>query len=150
MNPMAEETSRLSLVERRPGFSRTSTSQVVQSRTQPASIVKAEPVDGFIRRGVPRRDSVLRLPRSVASPTPIPVRSTSTPASKPTRAGSARPVALVMLYMAGSERSIAMVCEAGRPAAFVGRRKQGLHQTLENNSAAVELALKAAASLQMR
>ncbi|WP_407062402.1 ATP-grasp domain-containing protein [Burkholderia sp. D-99] len=105
--------------------------------------MKAEPVDGFIRRGTPRRDSVLRLPRSVASPTPIPVRSTSTLASKPTRAGSARPVALVMLYMAGSDRSIAMICEAGRPAAFVGRRKQGLHQTLENNSAAVELALKA-------
>ncbi|WP_204330629.1 ATP-grasp domain-containing protein, partial [Proteus mirabilis] len=40
------------------------------------------------------------------------------------------------------------VCESGRPVAFVGRRKEGLHQTFENDSPAVELALKAAAHFQ--
>jgi biotin carboxylase len=55
-----------------------------------------------------------------------------------------RPTMLLMPYMPGSECSIDMVCEAGRPVAFVGRRKQGLYQTFERDSAAVELALKAA------
>ncbi|MDO6680752.1 MULTISPECIES: ATP-grasp domain-containing protein [unclassified Oceanobacter] len=52
---------------------------------------------------------------------------------------------LVMPYMAGSECSVDMVCEAGVAVAYVGRRKQGLYQTFERESAAVELALKAAA-----
>lgn len=59
-------------------------------------------------------------------------------------AGTTRPSMLVMPYMAGSECSVDMVCEAGRPVAFVGRRKEGLHQTFERDGAAVELALKAA------
>ncbi len=52
---------------------------------------------------------------------------------------------LVMPYFPGTECSIDMVCEAGRPVAFVGRRKQGLHQTFERDTVAVDLALKAAA-----
>lgn len=60
-------------------------------------------------------------------------------------AGGSRPPMLVMPYMVGSECSVDMVCEAGRPVAFVGRRKQGLHQTFECDTAAVELTLKAAA-----
>lgn len=64
------------------------------------------------------------------------------------RADGDRPAMLVMPYMAGSECSIDMVCESGRPVAFVGRRKQGLHQTFESDSPAVELALKAAAHFQ--
>ncbi|MPQ82862.1 carboxylate--amine ligase [Pseudomonas sp. MAFF 730085] len=55
---------------------------------------------------------------------------------------------LVMPYLAGSECSVDMVCEAGKPVAFVGRRKQGVHQTFERESAAVALALKAAAHFQ--
>jgi biotin carboxylase len=51
---------------------------------------------------------------------------------------------LVMPYMAGSECSVDMVCEGGRPIAFVSRRKEGLHQTFERDGATVELALKAA------
>ena len=58
------------------------------------------------------------------------------------------PPMLVMPYMAGSECSVDMVCEAGRPIAFVGRRKTGLHQLLERDGAAVELALKAAEHFQ--
>lgn len=64
------------------------------------------------------------------------------------RAGADRSAMLVMPYMTGSECSIDMVCESGRPVAFVGRRKEGLHQTFENDSPAVELALKAAAHFQ--
>jgi len=52
---------------------------------------------------------------------------------------------LMMPYMAGSECSVDMVCEAGRPVAFVCRRKEGVHQTFAREGAAVELALKAAA-----
>lgn len=59
-------------------------------------------------------------------------------------AGADRPAMLVMPYLPGSECSIDMVCEAGRTVAYVGRRKQGLHQTFERDSAAVELALIAA------
>lgn len=59
-------------------------------------------------------------------------------------AGGIPPAMLVMPYMAGSECSVDMVCEAGRPVAFVGRRKEGLHQTFARDGAAVELALKAA------
>ncbi len=59
-------------------------------------------------------------------------------------ASATRPTVLVMPYMPGSECSVDMVCEAGRPVAFVGRRKQGLHQTFENDSKAVALALQAA------
>ncbi|PMX03688.1 carboxylate--amine ligase [Pseudomonas sp. FW215-R2] len=51
---------------------------------------------------------------------------------------------LMMPYMAGSECSVDMVCEAGRPVAFVSRRKAGVHQTFEREGPAVELALKAA------
>nr|WP_315447848.1 ATP-grasp domain-containing protein [uncultured Pseudomonas sp.] len=58
------------------------------------------------------------------------------------------PPMLVMPYMAGSECSVDMVCEAGRPIAFVGRRKTGLYQLLEREGAAVELALKAAEHFQ--
>jgi biotin carboxylase len=54
------------------------------------------------------------------------------------------PPMLVMPYMAGSECSVDMVCEAGRPVAFVGRRKKGLHQLCEREGTAIELALKAA------
>ncbi|WP_252090793.1 ATP-grasp domain-containing protein [Pseudomonas sp. MWU13-3659] len=60
------------------------------------------------------------------------------------RAGAERPPMLVMPYMAGSECSIDMVCEDGRPVAHVGRRKQGLYQCFERDGAAVELALQAA------
>ncbi|HHX6290485.1 ATP-grasp domain-containing protein (plasmid) [Pseudomonas nitroreducens] len=59
--------------------------------------------------------------------------------------GTERAPLLVMPYFAGSECSIDMVCEAGRPVAYVGRRKQGLHQTFERDTPAVELALAAAA-----
>lgn len=59
-------------------------------------------------------------------------------------AGASRPPMLVMPYMAGSECSVDMVCEAGRAVAFVGRRKAGLHQSFEREGPAVELALKAA------
>ncbi|ARU89009.1 ATP-grasp domain-containing protein [Pseudomonas sp. M30-35] len=55
-----------------------------------------------------------------------------------------KPAMLVMPYMAGSECSVDMVCEAGRTVAFVGRRKKGLYQTFEREGAAVELAVKAA------
>ena len=51
---------------------------------------------------------------------------------------------LVMPYMPGSECSVDMVCEAGKAVAYVGRRKQGLMQSFERDSAAVELAIKAA------
>lgn len=61
------------------------------------------------------------------------------------RAEPVRPAMLVMPYMSGAECSIDMVCEAGHAVAYVGRRKQGLHQTFERDSAAVELALRAAA-----
>lgn len=61
------------------------------------------------------------------------------------RAEPVRPAMLVMPYMSGAECSIDMVCEAGHAVACVGRRKQGLHQTFERDSAAVELALRAAA-----
>lgn len=62
--------------------------------------------------------------------------------------GATPPPMLMMPYMAGSECSVDMVCESGRPVAFVGRRKEGLHQTFERDSAAVELALKAAEHFQ--
>ncbi|MFJ7313169.1 ATP-grasp domain-containing protein [Pseudomonas sp. NPDC098747] len=58
------------------------------------------------------------------------------------------PPMLVMPYMPGSECSVDMVCEAGRPIAFVSRRKKGLHQICEREGAAVELALKAAEHFQ--
>lgn len=61
------------------------------------------------------------------------------------KASPERKSMLVMPYLPGSECSVDMVCEAGQPVAFVGRRKQGVHQTFERESAAVELALKAAA-----
>ncbi|QJI44344.1 carboxylate--amine ligase [Pseudomonas sp. ADAK2] len=61
------------------------------------------------------------------------------------KASPERKPMLVMPYLPGSECSVDMVCEAGKPVAFVGRRKQGVHQTFERESAAVELALKAAA-----
>lgn len=61
------------------------------------------------------------------------------------KASPERKPMLVMPYLPGSECSVDMVCEAGQPVAFVGRRKQGVHQTFERESAAVELALKAAA-----
>ncbi|WP_437880010.1 ATP-grasp domain-containing protein [Pseudomonas sp. LRF_L74] len=61
---------------------------------------------------------------------------------------ASQPTMLVMPYMPGSECSVDMVCEAGRPVAFLGRRKQGLHQTFEIDSTAVELAVQAAAHFQ--
>ena len=64
------------------------------------------------------------------------------------QSGAERAPMLVMPYLPGSECSVDMVCEAGKPVAFVGRRKQGVHQTFERESAAVELALKAAAHFQ--
>ncbi len=51
---------------------------------------------------------------------------------------------LVMPYMAGNECSVDMVCEAGKVIAFVGRRKAGINQVFERDTAAVELALRAA------
>jgi len=51
---------------------------------------------------------------------------------------------LMMPYMDGSECSVDMVCEAGRAIAFVCRRKEGVFQSFERYSAAVELARKAA------
>ena len=59
-----------------------------------------------------------------------------------------RPLLLVMPYLSGSECSVDIVCEAGRAVAYVGRRKQGLYQSFERESGAVELALKAAAHFQ--
>lgn len=64
------------------------------------------------------------------------------------RAAEQRAPLLVMPYMAGCECSIDMLCEAGQPLAYVGRRKQGLYQSFERDSAAVALALKAAAHFQ--
>jgi biotin carboxylase len=58
--------------------------------------------------------------------------------------GPDRPAMLVMPYMPGSECSVDMVCEDGRVIEYVGRRKQNAHQTFERNSAAVQLALRAA------
>lgn len=55
-----------------------------------------------------------------------------------------RPAMLVMPYLAGSECSVDMVCEAGRVIEFVGRRKSGGHQTFERDTSAVHLALRAA------
>lgn len=55
-----------------------------------------------------------------------------------------RPSMLVMPYLAGTECSVDMVCEGGKVVAFVGRRKSGVHQTFERDTAAVHLALKAA------
>jgi hypothetical protein len=55
-----------------------------------------------------------------------------------------RPSMLVMPYMPGSECSVDMVCEGGKVIEYVGRRKQGVHQTFERDSAAVQLALQAA------
>ncbi|VVP47423.1 hypothetical protein PS850_05225 [Pseudomonas fluorescens] len=58
---------------------------------------------------------------------------------------SASPAPMLMMpYMAGSECSVDMVCEAGQPIAFVSRRKDGVFQSFEREGAAVELALKAA------
>jgi hypothetical protein len=62
--------------------------------------------------------------------------------------GANPPPMLVMPYMAGSECSVDMVCEAGRVVAFVGRRKTGVHQIFQREGAAVELALKAAEHFQ--
>jgi len=59
-------------------------------------------------------------------------------------AQATRPAMLVMPYLAGSECSMDMVCEAGRVVACVGRRKQGGYQTFERDGAAVELAVRAA------
>jgi biotin carboxylase len=51
---------------------------------------------------------------------------------------------LLMPYMPGSECSVDMVCEHGKAIAFVGRRKQGMNQTFERDSEAVQLAVRAA------
>ena len=59
------------------------------------------------------------------------------------QSGQPKPL-LVMPYMPGSECSVDMVCEAGKAVAFVGRRKQGLMQSFERDSAAVQLAVRAA------
>ncbi|WP_339560730.1 ATP-grasp domain-containing protein [Pseudomonas sp. EA_65y_Pfl1_P113] len=62
--------------------------------------------------------------------------------------GGSPPAMLVMPYMAGSECSVDMVCEAGRAVSFVARRKTGFHQIFEKEGRAVELALKAAEHFQ--
>jgi biotin carboxylase len=62
--------------------------------------------------------------------------------------GVSPPPMLVMPYMAGSECSVDMVCEAGRAVSFVARRKTGVHQIFEKEGPAVELALKAAEHFQ--
>ncbi|MCF5720842.1 ATP-grasp domain-containing protein [Pseudomonas syringae] len=62
--------------------------------------------------------------------------------------GGSPPAMLVMPYMAGSECSVDMVCEAGRAVSFVARRKTGVHQIFEKEGRAVELALKAAEHFQ--
>lgn len=62
--------------------------------------------------------------------------------------GGSLPAMLVMPYMAGSECSVDMVCEAGRAVSFVARRKTGVHQVFEKEGRAVELALKAAEHFQ--
>ncbi|KPC34263.1 Uncharacterized protein ABJ99_4966 [Pseudomonas syringae pv. cilantro] len=54
------------------------------------------------------------------------------------------PAMLLMPYMPGSECSVDMVCEGGKAVAFVGRRKEGLNQTFECDSEAVQLAVRAA------
>ncbi|AHG42695.1 carboxylate-amine ligase [Pseudomonas syringae CC1557] len=54
------------------------------------------------------------------------------------------PAMLLMPYMPGSECSVDMVCEGGKAVAYVGRRKVGLNQTFERDSAAVQLAVRAA------
>ncbi|KPW26520.1 Uncharacterized protein ALO83_04217 [Pseudomonas cannabina pv. alisalensis] len=54
------------------------------------------------------------------------------------------PAMLLMPYMPGSECSVDMVCESGKAVAFVGRRKEGLNQTFECDSEAVQLAVRAA------
>jgi hypothetical protein len=62
--------------------------------------------------------------------------------------GENPPPMLVMPYLAGSECSVDMVCEAGRVAALVSRRKVGVHQLFEREGAAVDLALNAAEHFQ--
>jgi len=51
---------------------------------------------------------------------------------------------LVMPYLPGTECSVDMVCEGGEVVAWVGRRKAGVHQTFERDSAATALAIAAA------
>lgn len=51
---------------------------------------------------------------------------------------------LVMPYLPGTECSVDMVCEAGEALAWVGRRKAGVHQGFERDSAATALAIAAA------
>lgn len=55
-----------------------------------------------------------------------------------------RPAMLVMPYMAGSECSVDLICEGGKVITGVGRRKQGLHQSFERDTPAVQLAMQAA------
>lgn len=50
---------------------------------------------------------------------------------------------LVMPYMPGDEVSIDVVVEAGKPIAWVGRRKKGIYQYFENRGPAIDLALDA-------
>ncbi|WP_312933308.1 ATP-grasp domain-containing protein [Pseudomonas sp.] len=59
-----------------------------------------------------------------------------------------RNAVLVMPYLPGPECSVDMVCEAGRVVAYVGRRKAGVHQCFERDSAATELAIAAAEHFQ--
>lgn len=60
------------------------------------------------------------------------------------RQSTERPPMLLMPYMPGSECSVDMVCERGKAVASVGRRKAGMNQTFERDSAAVRLAIEAA------
>ena len=60
------------------------------------------------------------------------------------RQSGQRPPMLLMPYMPGSECSVDMVCERGKAIASVGRRKAGMNQTFERDSAAVRLAIEAA------
>lgn len=59
-------------------------------------------------------------------------------------AGAEREPMLVMPYLPGPECSVDMVCEAGTVVEYVGRRKAGIHQTFERDTAATELAIAAA------
>ncbi|TLG90307.1 carboxylate--amine ligase [Pseudomonas edaphica] len=59
--------------------------------------------------------------------------------------GPQRVPMLMMPYLSGNECSVDIVCEAGKPVAYVGRRKHGAYQSFERESSAVELALKACA-----
>lgn len=101
-----------------------------------------KPVVGIYGQGFWRFNPEADLFRCLANPDAREVNFEAYRQLYQTRAD--RPAMLVMPYMPGSECSVDMVCEAGKVVAWVGRRKQGVHQTFERESAAVALAIKAA------